>query len=157
MSKMISQAVLKTANRKDDLGLDIRLGGSDVGSSGPGLRPMCAFLRAIESEKGWCPRVYVDGQGGIRLRIDTIVTDTSQGLHLRGIVRTWSKADLDDNVLAYYISAGGCGYDMLAASTRGIKVYDNNDALVELGDHSDHKGRPTLEVFAYGQGWRQVV
>ena len=157
MSKMISQAVLKTANRKDDLGLDIRLGGSDVGSSGPGLRPMCAFLRAIESEKGWRPRVYVDGRGIIRLRIDTIITDTSQGLHLRGIVRTWSKADLDDNMLAYYISAGGGGYDMLTAATRGIKVYDNDDALVDLGDHCDPKGRPTLDAFVQAQGWRQVV
>jgi hypothetical protein len=156
MSKSISQAVLKKANRKDGLGLDIRFG-PVVGSSGPGLRPMCAFLRAVESEKGWSPRVYVDGQGSIRLRIDSIITDTSQGLNFRGIVRTWAKGDLDDNVLGYYISAGGCGYDMLAASTRGIKVYDNDDTLVELGDHSDHKGRPTLDDFVRAQGWRQVV
>jgi hypothetical protein len=151
MSKSISKAVLKKANRKDGLGLDIRIG-ADIGSSGPGLRPMYAFLRAIESEKGWRPRVYVDGQGSIRLRIDTIITDTSQGLHLRGIVRTWAKGDIGDNALAYYISAGGGGYDMLTAATRGIKVYDNDDVLVEIGDHCDDKGRLTLEVFAYGQG-----
>jgi hypothetical protein len=156
MSKSISKAVLKKVTRKDGLGLDIRFG-TDVGSSGLGLRPMCAFLQAIESEKGWRPRVYVDGQGSTRLRIDSIITDTSQGLNFRGIVRTWAKGDLDDNVLGYYISAGGCGYDMLAASTRGIKVYDNNDTLVELGDHSDHKGRPTLDAFVQAQGWRQVV
>jgi hypothetical protein len=157
MSKSISKAVLKKISRKDDgLGLDIRFG-PVVGSSGPGLRPMYAFLRAVESEKGWSPRVYVDGRGSIRLRIDTIITDTSQGLNFRGIVRTWSKADLDDNVLAYYIHAGGCGYDMLAASTRGIKVYDNNDALVEIGDHCDREGRPTLDAFVQAQGWRQVV
>lgn len=156
MSKSISQAVLKKANRKDGLGLDIRIG-PDIWTDKPGFRPMCDFLRAIESEKGWRPRVYVDGQGSTRLRIDTIITDTSQGLHLRGIVRTWSKADLDDSVLAYYISAGGCGYDMLTASTCGIKVYDNNDTLVELGDHCDYKGRPTLDAFVQAQGWRQVV
>jgi hypothetical protein len=157
MRKMISQAVLKKANRKDGLGLDIRFG-PVVGSSGPGLRPMCAFLRAVESEKGWSPRVYVDDQGSIRLRIDSIITDTIQGLNFRGIVRTWAKGDgVDDSVLAYYISAGGCGYDMLAASTRGIKVYDNNDNLVEIGDHCDGKGRPTLDAFVQAQGWRQVV
>jgi hypothetical protein len=156
MSKSISQAVLKKISRKDGLGLDIRFG-PYVGSSGPGLRPLCAFLQAIESEKGWRPRVYVDGQGSTRLRIDSIITDTSQGLHLRGIVRTWAKGDLDDNVLGYYIRAGGCGYDMLTASTRGIKVYDNDDTLVELGDHCDLSGRPTLDAFVQAQGWRQVV
>jgi hypothetical protein len=156
MSKSISQAVLKKISRKDDgLGLDIRF--HVVGSSGPGLRPMYAFLRAVESEKGWSPRVYVDGRGDIRLRIDSITTDTSQGLHLRGIVRTWAKADLDDRVLAYYIRAGGGGYDMLTASTRGIAVYDNDDGLVELGDHCDREGRPTLDAFVQAQGWRQVV
>jgi hypothetical protein len=46
---------------------------------------------------------------------------------------------------------------MLAASTRGIKVYDNNDALVEIGDHCDREGRPTLDAFVQAQGWRQVV
>lgn len=156
MSKSISKAVLKKANRKDGLGLDIRLG-SDPLADKPGLRPMYAFLRAIESEKGWSPRVYVDGQGSIRLRIDSIITDTSQGLDFRGIVRTWAKGDLDDSVLGYYIRAGGCGYDMLTASTRGIKVYDNNDNLVELGDHCDREGRPTLDAFVQAQGWRQVV
>ena len=155
MSKSISQAVLKKANRKDGLGLDIRIG-PDIWTDKPGFRPMCDFLRAIESEKGWRPRVYVDGQGSTRLRIDTIITDTSQGLHLRGIVRTWSKADLDDSVLAYYLSARGGGYDT-TASTRGIKIYDNDDALVELGDHCDREGRPTLEDFVRSQGWRQVV
>jgi hypothetical protein len=156
MSKSISQAVLKKVTRKDGLGLDIRLGRTHFDDK-PGFRPMCDFLRDIESEKGWRPRVYVDSQGSTRLRIDMIITDTSQGLHLRGIVRTWAKGDLDDNVLGYYISAGGGGYDMLAASTRGIKVYDNNDVLVELGDHCDGKGRPTLDAFVQAQGWRQVV
>jgi hypothetical protein len=157
MSKSISKVRLKQISRKDGLGLDIRFG---EGHEAPGLESMALFIRDITHQKGWYPRVYIDRDGTVRLKIDTIITDTSQGLNFRGLVRTWTKRDSDsslDAMLAYYISAGGGGYDMLAASTRGIKVYDNDDTLVELGDHCDLSGRPTLDAFVQAQGWRQVV
>ena len=44
--------------------------------------------------------------------------------------------------------ASGCGYDKVTAALSGARV-----GGVELGDHCDHKGRPTLRALADANGW----
>ena len=45
-------------------------------------------------------------------------------------------------------SANGCGYDKLTACLAGMTF-----GGVELGDHCDHKGRPTHKQAAKMHGW----
>lgn len=47
-----------------------------------------------------------------------------------------------------YSVAKGYGYDKLVAAMAGMVVGGH-----ELGDHSDHKGRPTLQDLCRVQGW----
>ena len=93
-----------------------------------------------------------------RLAIYGINTDTSRGRDWRAVLFSWpsSTAQLD-RMRAYYITAGGGGYDFLAHATRGVAVYDNDDNIVKLGDHCDPDNRPTLETFVIQQGWYAVT
>lgn len=45
-------------------------------------------------------------------------------------------------------AASGCGYDKSTAALAGVTV-----GGVELGDHCDHMGRPTLDRAARVNGW----
>lgn len=45
-------------------------------------------------------------------------------------------------------AASGCGYDKSTAALAGLTV-----GGVELGDHCDHKGRPTLRSAERAHGW----
>lgn len=93
---------------------------------------------------------------GRRLTIYGIDTDTSRGRDWRGVLFSWPTFGSEKETRAYYLAAGGGGYDFLASATRGIKVYDNDDNLVEIGNHADPQDRPTLQSFAAMQGWYSV-
>lgn len=93
-----------------------------------------------------------------RLAIYGINTDTSRGRDWRAVLFSWpSKPSSAKDMRAYYITAGGGGYDFLASATRGVAVYDNDDNVIKLGDHCDPDNRPTLETFVIQQGWYAVT
>ena len=65
-------------------------------------------------------------------------------------VTDWGPEGQDDAVQSIS-AAGGCGYDKVTAALAGARV-----GGIELGDHCDHKGRPTLDHLRYSQGWELI-
>ena len=68
---------------------------------------------------------------------------------LRVAVTDWGH-DGNGNPAHYIGKAGGYGYDKLTAALAGATV-----AGIELGDHCDHAGRPTLDRVVNDNGYRQ--
>jgi len=124
-------------------------GALDTSYMGEGLGVVSAFLRTAERHKDRFGCYVITKDGYQLAHILGICTDTSRGLDYRVLVRVWPEGD--GEMVAYYRTAGGGGYDFEAASMQGIVF-----AGQKLGDHCDPDGNPTLKALCDQRGYRRL-
>ena len=90
----------------------------------------------------------VDGQIAVIARIVWALPKDGAGT-LRVAVWDWGPDGHGDSGGPQVDSASGCGYDKETAALVGLTI-----GKVELGDHCDHRGRPTLDTVCNQRGWR---
>ena len=109
----------------------------------------CDLLDHKRAEISWIVRAgMTDTADGRRLRVirmaRIVVVRPQDGAgRLRVAVTDWGKDGCGPSRHGY-AAASGHGYDKLTAALAGCTV-----GGVELGDHSDHVGRPTLRDVIY--------
>lgn len=102
--------------------------------------------RAVVS---WILRPALDSNGApVVVRVARIVTvrPVDGAGTLRVAVTDWGVQGTG-NPAHYVGKAGGYGYDKRTAALAGATV-----AGIQLGDHCDHAGRPTLDRVVYDNG-----
>lgn len=96
------------------------------------------------SASGYVIRTGTDGKPEILARIDVVRPVDGAG-RLRVALLDCGHPD---GSKWHYGTANGYGYDKLTAALEDMTV-----AGESLGNHSDHKGRPTIDVLCQQKGW----
>ena len=119
-------------------------------SSTPSVSTVRAIMDHKRAETAWIVRAVLDSAGAPKIeklaRIVRVAPVDGMG-RLRVVVTDWNAGECDH----YAGSASGCGYDKMTAALSGCKV-----GGVELGDHCDSAGRPTLSDLCRTHGWEQI-
>jgi len=122
----------------------------------PVYRYVCAET-GQPSDNGFSTRAdaerYYKGKARRVLRIQrmariVVVYPADGAGRLRVAVSDWTQ---DGDPIHHVGSASGYGYDKLTAALAGAQI-----GGIEIGDHSDYKGRPTLKDLARSKGWEII-
>lgn len=110
---------------------------------------VCNLLNHKRAEVSWVCR---PGRGRIiRMTRIVIVYPIDGAGRLRVAVTDWGRKGDNYEPTQHYATAGGYGYDKLTAALAGAHVGGR-----ELGDHSDHKGRPILPDLCRKRNWQCI-
>lgn len=115
-------------------------------SKSPTIDQVCAILNHDRTRVAWVCRV-TDGKIEKFARILTQYPRDGAG-RLTVCVTGW---ETPGEVRHHIGRAGGFGYDKRTAAMSGAFV-----GGVELGDHCDRKGRPTLRDLCAARGWEVI-
>lgn len=114
------------------------------------LDQVYAILDHPRATQEWVVRpIMVNGKPAIErlARIATVYPRDGAG-RLRVVVTDWTNLTPEGDPMHHIGTATGYGYDKRTAALAGATV-----GGVELGDHSDHHGRPTLGELCLRNGW----
>jgi hypothetical protein len=111
----------------------------------PTLDQVCKILNNDRTRVAWVCRV-VDGKIDKMTRILTQYPRDGAG-RLTVCVSDWEGGEVRHHIGR----ASGYGYDKRVAAMSGSYV-----GGVELGDHCDHKSRPTLRDLCAERGWEVI-
>lgn len=114
------------------------------------LSAIRAIMDHPRTETTWVLRPILDAKG--QPQIDKVaricIQRPADGAgRLKVAVTDWGCRD-DGNPTQFIGMASGFGYDKLTAALQGMTV-----GGVELGDHCDSEGRPTLDTLVHDKGW----
>lgn len=96
---------------------------------------------------------YIDANGNPQIRqiARVVVLFPRDGAGRLKVAISDFGIDSGSEVTHYLASASGFGYDKITAATAGMTV-----AGIQLGDHCDRFGRPTLESLIRDRGWTWI-
>lgn len=105
------------------------------------------------AETTWiCRAAIVDGKPQIiRMARIVLVYPADGAGTLRGAVTDWGVDGIGSEPVHYVGSVGGYGYDKRTALLEGATV-----GGVELGDHCNGRGKPTLQSACDARGWEII-